>query len=138
MITANRVFRRCVDLARQHGLGRIEVANLPMVPCTTLLLNEHERAAEAEIAIEAAARAGAHRAEIVARQVAGQILLDMAELQRARLCMETALAAARRLGARRFEAESLMFLGAIEHAAGRRPEARRLAVEHLPSTARPE
>jgi hypothetical protein len=34
MITAHGCFHRCVELCRKHGLGRIEVVNLPMAAFT--------------------------------------------------------------------------------------------------------
>src|SRR5215472_6173579 len=40
MASANQHFRKCVELCREHGLGRIEVANLSMVPATRIYLNE--------------------------------------------------------------------------------------------------
>ena len=40
MITAYRCFHRCVELCRKHGLGRIEVANLPMAAFTRQFVDD--------------------------------------------------------------------------------------------------
>ena len=68
MITAYRCFHRCVELCRKHGLGRIEVANLPMAAFTRQFVDDLRGGSEdALAAIAAAARVGDQRAEIVAR-----------------------------------------------------------------------
>jgi class 3 adenylate cyclase/tetratricopeptide (TPR) repeat protein len=113
MITAYRYFHRCVELCRQHGLGRIEVANLPMAAFTRQFVDDlRGRSEDALAAIAAAARVGDQRAEIVARlkflhaiYICSFAALDMTA---AREHAEIALALSRRLGARRFESEALI------------------------------
>ena len=107
--TANGQFMQCVALARDHALGRLEVANLPMVGWTLLHLNEMRRAVEVgHAAIELAQRAAQPRAEMLARVmvlwVEGLIRgnADAAEAQ-----LERALPLTRALGAKRFEAQVL-------------------------------
>ena len=46
MRTAFEHFSRCVDLSREHGLGRIEVANRSMVGFSRMYLNEARQARE--------------------------------------------------------------------------------------------
>ena len=131
MITAYRYFHRCVELCRQHGLGRIEVANLPMAAFTRQFVDDLRGGSEdALAAIEAAARVGDQRAEIVARlkflhaiYICSFAALD---LTAAREHAEIALALCRRLGARRFESETLIYVADIERASGRRVEALKL------------
>jgi tetratricopeptide (TPR) repeat protein len=61
-------FERCVAQAEAHGLGRIAVANRPMLPaCASLLGRLEDNRRHGELAIQAAVRAGNRRAELVAR-----------------------------------------------------------------------
>jgi len=65
MITAHARFRRCVELCREHGFGRIEVANLGMIAHTELYFRPQAEALEDGLAaVEAAARVGHQRAEL--------------------------------------------------------------------------
>ena len=131
MITAHGYFHRCVELCRQHGLGRIEVANLPMAAFTRQFVDDLRGGSEdALAAIAAAARVGDQRAEIVARlkflhaiYICSFVALDMTA---AREHAEIALALCRRLGARRFESETLIYVADIERASGRRFQALKL------------
>ena len=122
--TAHDYFHRCIELARGHGFGRIEVANRHMRGIMRYYQNDLRGAAADTLAgAEAAAKVGHHRAEMVARAASGYILPDMGELDRAKEQCEQALALARRLGARRFEASGLRHLARIIAAQGRRAEA---------------
>ena len=131
MITAYGYFHRCVELCRKHGLGRIEVANLPMAAFTRQFVDDLRGGSEdALAAIAAAARVGDQRAEIVARlkflhaiYICSFATLD---LTAAREHAEIALALCRRLGARRFESETLIYVADVERASGRRFEALKL------------
>ena len=136
MITAYGYFHRCVELCRQYGLGRIEVANLPMAAFTRRFVDDPRDGSEdALAAIEAAARVGDQRAEIVARlkflhaiYICSFATLD---LTAAREHAEIALALCRRLGARRFESETLIYVADVERASGRRFEALELLKDAL-------
>jgi class 3 adenylate cyclase/tetratricopeptide (TPR) repeat protein len=136
MITAYGYFHRCVELCRQHGLGRIEVANLPMAAFTRQFVDDLRGGSEdALAAIAAAARVGDQRAEIVARlkflhaiYICSFAALD---LTAAREHAEIALALCRRLGARRFESETLIYVADVERASGRRFEALKLLKDAL-------
>ncbi len=46
METAFRHFSRCVEISREHGFGRIEVANRPMVGFSRIYPNEPRAARE--------------------------------------------------------------------------------------------
>jgi tetratricopeptide (TPR) repeat protein len=107
MAAANEQFLKCVALAREHGFGRLEVANLPMVGWTQMHLNDMRGAAQVGLqAIDLAMRASQPRAELLARTmvvwVEGLIRcnVEVAETQ-----LERALALSQSLGARRFEAQ---------------------------------
>jgi class 3 adenylate cyclase/tetratricopeptide (TPR) repeat protein len=124
MSTAHDHFRRCVDLSHEHGLGRIEVANLSMVAHTQTYLNDFSAAMETSLtAVELAARIGHQRAEIIAHNAVINITRVTAEIQLARVHIDRGLTLARTLGARRFEALGLNDLAMILNTEGRRSEA---------------
>ena len=131
MRSANQQFRACVAMARAHGFGRLEVANLSMVGWTGLHLAENAAAVAAgHQAIELALRAAQPRAEMMARQLVGWVEAmvrgrgDEAERQ-----LTAALALARTLGARRFEAQALGLHAMLALRGGERERARRRAEE---------
>ena len=108
MRSAHEQFRECVALAREHGFGKLEVANLSMIGWAGLHLGDIAASvAVGHEAIELALRAAQPRAEVMARQLVawceGLIRgrLDEAERQAA-----AALGLARALGAKRFEAQN--------------------------------
>jgi class 3 adenylate cyclase/tetratricopeptide (TPR) repeat protein len=124
MITAHKHFRRCVELAREHGFRGIEVANLSMVGTSRFYLNELQEALEDALAtIKGAAKIGHHRAELLGRTGACRALLQMTDIDAAREHLREAQILVERLGARRFEAFNLDFLAKIFRLEGRRAEA---------------
>jgi tetratricopeptide (TPR) repeat protein len=132
MLTAHRHFGLCVAVSRQHGFGRIEVANLNMAGLTRQYANELPAAAgDALAAAEAAVRVGHQRAELLARNIAAFALYDMAELNRARDQLLEAGKLIKRIGARRFVPENLTYLAKTMRAEGRPFEARRLLDEAI-------
>jgi len=119
--TACARFTECVETARVHGFGRIEVANLPMIGITALWSGDAERAYDVALeAVTAAQRVGHSRAEMIAHHAASLCCKARAEFDTARDHIRTALDLSRALGARRFEAEGLLFAVDIDHAQGRR------------------
>ncbi|HSC96217.1 MAG TPA: adenylate/guanylate cyclase domain-containing protein [Burkholderiales bacterium] len=124
VITAYEYFRRCVALCREHGFGRIEVANRSMLGHTRLYFDGPTSALEDALAsIEAARRVGHLRAEMNAGHCAIFALVDMDELDRADEQIEQTRAVTRRLGARNFEATALAFTARVLAARGQRAEA---------------
>jgi tetratricopeptide (TPR) repeat protein len=124
MLTAGERFRACVALSREHGFGRIEVANRPMAALTSLFaLKLAAAASEAQAAIEASTRVGHKRSLMIGRHVAFFCALVAGDHAAAEYHTVQALDLARQLAARRFEAEALHFLGAVRHAQGRQAEA---------------
>ncbi|MGZ5131485.1 MAG: adenylate/guanylate cyclase domain-containing protein [Caldimonas sp.] len=114
MRSAHQQFLECVALARKHGFGRLEVANLPMVGWSGMHLAEIGAAvAVGHEAIELAQRASQPRAELMGRTLVAwsdglvRDRRDDAELQ-----IEAALRLVRALGAKRFEGQ-LHALGAL-------------------------
>ena len=134
MIGAADHFRRCIDLCRRHGFGRIEVANRQMLGLTRLYLNDLRGGLEESLeAVEAARRAGHQRAEIVARTVVGTILAEMVDIGGLRQQMDASQELIRQLGAWRFECENLYGLGVAARLNGDREAAERLLRDSVAS-----
>jgi tetratricopeptide (TPR) repeat protein len=124
MLSARDHFQRCVQLSRQHGFGRIEVANWPMLAFTRWFADDASGALdEALAAIEATVRVGQRRAEIIAQHAAYSCRHALNDLKGAWGHIERALALSRKLRARRFEAQALAFRGELHRLAGRRSDA---------------
>jgi tetratricopeptide (TPR) repeat protein len=114
MITANKYFRQCVELSREHGFRSIEVANLPMIGTTCFYMNQSGEALKDALAtIAEASKIGHHRAELLGQTGACRTLIQMGDLNAAQrhLCAGESLVA--RLGARRFEVMTLILLARI-------------------------
>jgi tetratricopeptide (TPR) repeat protein len=104
MITSLNYFRRCIELSRKHGFGRIAVGNQYMVAWNRIYLTEVAGAREDAIAaIEAAQRVGHQRAEMVALLTAGRVLVELGELADAEAHIERGMDLAELLGANRFK-----------------------------------
>jgi class 3 adenylate cyclase/tetratricopeptide (TPR) repeat protein len=133
MKTACEHFRRCVELAREHGFTDVEAANLHMVGWCRIYLNElREAAADGMAAAETGARIRHRRAEMLGRLLAGFIGMDLGEFVLAKLQLDLALELARKLGTGNFEAEALAHKAHALFLEGRRTEARACAEEALP------
>ena len=102
MLSSGRAFESCIELCRQHGFGRIEVASRSMAASARLSAGDSEGALQAGLsAIEAASRVGHRRAEVVARHIVFFCRSERGELAEARPVVEPAITLARQLGARR-------------------------------------
>ena len=124
MLSAHEGFSRCIELARQQGLGRIEVANRPMAAIAHWYTSESAGALDdALAAIAAAGKVGHQRAEMIGHHAAYFCRREMLEFEAAADHVEKALTLAQQLGARRFEAEALAFRGELKRIEGRRAEA---------------
>jgi tetratricopeptide (TPR) repeat protein len=124
MISAHERLRECVELSHQHGLGRIEVANLAQViqakqfftPLQTVV-------AEALIAANAAASVGHQRAELNATLAAVTSSFVLGQRDHCRDHIKRARELVRRRGAWRFEQSCLVTLGRLALVEGHRAEA---------------
>jgi class 3 adenylate cyclase/predicted ATPase len=130
MQSAYDAFDRCVKLAREHGYGRIEVANLPMLSITAHMVGNLEEAQNlADEAIALAKRTGAVRAELVALHSQVLLILELIDTKPARPLLEQASEISAKLGAARFQAEQKVFSATVEWQEGDRPKALQLATE---------
>jgi tetratricopeptide (TPR) repeat protein len=126
MRAAHDHFRRCVDLSREHGFGRIEVANLSMVAHTYSYLNDFTAAKETGLAaVELAARVGHQRAEIIAHNAIMNVVRSTGEFPTARAYNDRAMTLAQALGSKRFESVSLKDLAMFLSAEGCKADALR-------------
>jgi len=104
MITSLNYFRRCIELSRTHGFGRIAVGNAYMVPWNRVYLNEMTGARqEALAAVEGAVQVGHQRAEMVARLTAARVHHELGEVDDALENVNRGLELADNLGAKRFK-----------------------------------
>lgn len=124
MRSANNYFQRCVEMCREHGLGRVQVANQHMVGWSRIHLNELELALKNSVeTAETAAKLGQIRAEIMGTGCAAFALINLGRHDEAALYLDRSLELSRRLGAKRFEAQNLSFRAEILMAEGRHAEA---------------
>ncbi|MFM9842879.1 MAG: adenylate/guanylate cyclase domain-containing protein [Dongiaceae bacterium] len=126
MLSSHARFKACVELARKHGLGRIEVANLNMKAYTHLFSGDVRATLTlANAAVAAAMKVGHQRAEVIAREAAFECNFNLCNFVDAREHVTKSLALSQRLGAKRFESEDLIFLAAVDFRDGRVIEAMR-------------
>lgn len=108
MRSAHEQFTRCVELARQHALGRIEVANRHMMGWSAHYLNRLRYALDAgQESVDMAVMVSHRRVEVIARHliayVGGWLIGDIAL---GRTHLDAALRITRDLGAKRFEGQN--------------------------------
>jgi tetratricopeptide (TPR) repeat protein len=134
MRSSNEQFRKCVDLSRKLGLGRLEVTVLHMIGWTAAYLNEMRSAVEHGVqAAELAAKVSHPRSEVLARLLVGYTDgYIRGNYEPAARELEKALALAQALGAKRFEAQAHQMLAMI---ACRRSD-REVATTHAASAMR--
>ena len=97
-------FERCFALCRKHGLLHIEARNRFMTGVTRRYLGDQDVAlAELDAAAELSDRIHDVRGRMMARNIQGEILTDMADFAAADGPLQQALTIARSLGNRRME-----------------------------------
>jgi len=101
MLSAHRHFSECVALSRKHGLGRVEVAHLPMAGITRSFAGDVRGSFEdCLVAIEMARRIGDHRAELNAHSCLFNALVDLEKWENAQVFVQRAEELIDRLGSR--------------------------------------
>jgi class 3 adenylate cyclase/tetratricopeptide (TPR) repeat protein len=128
MRTACEQFRACIAICRDHGYGRVEVANRHMVGWTRVYLMEFEEAFEdALAAAKMADTVGHRRAKLLGLMLAGEIEFALGRFDEMRRHLELALDLAQTIGASNFEAQCLGYLALLAAEQGRMHAARDLA-----------
>ena len=128
MSLANRYFGDSVKLAREHGLGRIEVANHVMVGWSLMYLDPRRAEEVRTIASEArllAERVNDPRAKLLSVSLPAWLASEyLSDLQGAEDAWNETAAIVKALGARRFESQVRIGLGRIAYRRGDRPSAK--------------
>jgi len=124
MRTANGHFRQCIALSREHGFGRIEVANLCMLELTRYFLGELQGSLDDVFAaVEAAARVNHQRAEMIGCLCVHYWAVETGDSPLIEEYTERGAVLVKRLGAKRFDADCLHFLARGHVVDRRRAEA---------------
>ncbi|MFI4986060.1 MAG: adenylate/guanylate cyclase domain-containing protein [Alphaproteobacteria bacterium] len=132
MRTAFTYFSRCVELSREHGFGRIEVANRSMVGFSRVYLNEPRQARDDGAAtVRAAALVGQPRAEMLGETIGVYACYELGTYDAMKIHLEREMQLIRQLGARRFEAQNLEMQARLLLDSGRRTEAVALLCDAL-------
>jgi class 3 adenylate cyclase/tetratricopeptide (TPR) repeat protein len=132
MRTAFEHFSRCVALSREHGFGRIEVANRSMVGFSRIYLNEARPAHEdVSAAARAAALVGQPRAQMLCETLGAFASYELGDMQTTLAHLERETQIIRQLGARRFEAQNVEMRARVLLASDHRREATELLREAL-------
>jgi class 3 adenylate cyclase/tetratricopeptide (TPR) repeat protein len=132
MRTAFEHFSRCVTLSREHGLGRIEVANRPMQGFSRMYLNEAQQARDDSVAaVRAASLVGQPRAQMLGETLGVFACLEMGDVQATRVHLDQEMHLIRQLGARRFEAQNMEMQARLLLDCGQRKDAANLLHEAL-------
>ena len=132
MRSAFNHFSHCVALSRQHGFGRIEVANRSMVGFSRIYLNEVPQAKEdGDAAARAAVLVGQPRAEMLGETMGVFACYEHGDFDLMQGYLDRTMRLARQLGARRFEAQGLEMRARVLLDTGRRAEAAEMLREAL-------
>ncbi|QGZ58159.1 adenylate/guanylate cyclase domain-containing protein [Paraburkholderia acidiphila] len=124
MRTAFRHFSACVALSREHGCGRIEVANRSMQGFSRIYLNDPRQAREdAVAAVGAAELIGQPRAQLLGETLGVFSSYELGDMQGMQIHLDLERRVIRQLGARRFEAQNVEMQGRVWLADGRRGKA---------------
>ncbi len=108
---ARQHFANCVAIARQEGLGRIDVANAPMLAWTTLLTGDYAAGESlAEAARDQAIAAGGDRAAIIAYNALATLELDRGKVEQGIGYSDEIVRLSERLGSGRFASYGLNLL----------------------------
>ncbi len=132
MISAYGYFDECIEIARDHGFGRIVAANLAMRADTLFFRNENEAAAnDFRTAVGLAVKARQPRAEMLALAEAGFYMWAMGHPDEGREWSKKCLEISKRLGSRLFQVIAIHGLTSAAIQEGRRLEAETLAREAI-------
>jgi tetratricopeptide (TPR) repeat protein len=130
MITAQDYYTRCIDLSREHGLGRTEVAHVGQRGFTRLYSGDWRSAkAEGLAAMDVATKVGDRRVEMNAAGCVCHSVFDLGEYNLLEAYAEKQLGLARTLGARAFEPIGLVWKAVALQSRGRQSEAREFLME---------
>ena len=124
MQTSHDTLSRCVEISRENGYGRTEVANAAQVCHAKIYLLElREAFDQSRKIIDAARRVGHDRAELNAAAAALFSAVELSDWSSAETFCEHVLVLGEKLGSVRFSQEGMAFKGVYLNALGRNREA---------------
>ncbi|NIM27597.1 MAG: tetratricopeptide repeat protein [Gammaproteobacteria bacterium] len=130
MRTANDHYNNCVELSRKHGLGRVEMAHLPMWGFTLMYLGDLRGGMSAAFtALDAARKAGDQRVQMNAEGCICHTATDLCEYELLELHAEHQMACALALGSRTWQPTGLLWKAMALQRRGRNSEARELLMQ---------
>ena len=131
-ISAHGYFEQCIDLAREHGFGRLIAANLSLRSYVSCWQNDVEGAiAGYREAARQAALISDPRAEGLALLIGGSFWSLVGDLDEGEIWLQQGLKIIRRIGLRLFEGVCLYLLGRFALLRGDRGKARELVEEGI-------
>lgn len=130
--SARDYFTRCVEGAHAQNLTAIEVANMPMVAWTSVLMGEYDAGLQlARKAVDLAERIGSDRAAVIAYNATSCIYVDRGMIEPAVEASAAIVRLSERLGAGRLKSYGLVMQAMAALLAGDRDAGRRYADEAL-------
>ncbi|SAK55696.1 adenylate/guanylate cyclase [Caballeronia hypogeia] len=127
MGTAFGHFSEAVALAREHGFGRIEVANRSMIGFSRIFLNElREARDDAADGSREAGLVNQARAQLLCETLGVFACYELGDDIATQRHIDREMQLIRQLGARRFEAQNMEMQGRLALGRGDRSEARRV------------
>jgi tetratricopeptide (TPR) repeat protein len=111
MLSANRRFRECVDMANKNGWPRVAAENQHMVASTAHYFSSLQEArSQGRLALDLAKEIAHRRAELCCHSFLSVISFDLGEWELVESSIQQAQSLMQQLGARRFEPLNLTFL----------------------------
>ena len=131
-LSAYNYFDQCINLAREHGFGRVIAVNMAMGAIGSQWLNDVESSvADCHAALEIARKTSDLWAETIALAVGGRLRAQIGDPVEGKVWLEKALDISRDMRSNLMEAMCLYELARIEIMEGSYLEAYRLATETI-------
>jgi class 3 adenylate cyclase/tetratricopeptide (TPR) repeat protein len=131
-ISAHLYFDQCIELASEHGLGRVIAENLSMRSYVSCWQNQIEAAISGyREATQQAVQIKDPRAEMLALMIGGSLWALVGDIDEGERWLKSSLKIIRRLGARLFEGVCVYLLGRFALLRGDRDRARKLTLEGI-------
>ena len=131
-ISAHMYFDQCLELAREHGLGRVIAENLSKRSYVSCWQNQIEEAISGyREATQQAVQTNDPRAEMLALMIGGSLWALVGDIDEGERWLKSSLKIIRRLGVRLFEGVCVYLLGRFSLLRGDRDRARKLTLKGI-------
>jgi len=135
MKSALDYYTRCIDISREHGFGRTEVAHLGQRAFARMYTGDwREAKIEAVAAIAVAKKADDRRAQMNAAQCMCELSFDSGDYEQLEAHSAQGLSLSRTLGARAWEPLFLAWQAVVLHLKEHRPEAHEVLTQAVSIT----